>query len=394
MMEELLFDDILYGEAARKEHRRFRRVLETLGVEVLQVGKLLAEVLKEDEARRTLLEPLQDVVAPALVERLQSAPADQLARLMTSGVRRDSHAAMDEMDDLFEIPPVPNLCFQRDPQIVLGHQVIIASMATPARRRESLLASVLFRYHPRLSAVPRLLEPLASGPDHAIHLGPRRPRFEGGDVLVLSPEVIAVGVSQRTNRSGVQSLVRALQSLEGGPRSLILVSLPVHRAYMHLDTVMTPVDHDACLIYPPLIEPDAPGSAQVFEIDLHAKEPVPKPRPSLLGALRLRRIDLEPIPCGGDDPVVQQREQWTDGANALAVSPGIILLYDRNVATAEVLHRAGFSILSAKELLYGRSGFRHDKAQRTCILLPSNEISRARGGPHCLSHPLWRDALP
>ncbi len=392
MMEELLFDDILYGNAARKEHRRFRRVLEMLGVEVVEMLALLAEALRNDEARAWLLEPLRDVIPPALVERLRAVKPAELAALLTSGVRREPPGPGRDTDALFEIPPVPNLCFQRDPQIVVGNRVIIASMATPARWREALLASTVFRFHPSLAAVPRLLEPV-SGSDATLYLGPHRPHFEGGDVLVLSPDVLAVGVSQRTNRTGVQRLTRAFARLDGGPRWLGQVGLPSQRAYMHLDTVITPVDRDACLVFSNLVEPDGPGAAQIFEIDLHAREAAPVARPHLLVALRRRGVDLQPIPCGGQDPMLQQREQWTDGANALAVAPGVILMYDRNVATADELARRGFRVLDAKDLLLGRARVDMDGRERACILLSSNEISRARGGPHCLSHPLVRDPL-
>src|SRR5262245_3120543 len=393
MMEELLFDDILFGEAARKEHRRFRRVLEALGVEVLDAHVLLAHALRREEARHWVLDPLQEALPPALLERLRAASPAELARALTSGVRRELASTGNDADELFEIPPVPNVCFQRDPQVVIGHEVLIAAMATPARRREALLADVVFRFHPDLATVPRLYEPTTSSYDQSLSLGPQRPRFEGGDVLVLSPEVVAVGVSQRTNRTGVQLLVRALARREQGPRWLILVALPALRAYMHLDTVMTPIDRDACLVYPPLVESGGPGAARVFEIDLHAKESQPVAQPDLLAALRRRQLHLEPIPCGGRDPVLQQREQWTDGANALAVAPGVVVLYDRNVATAEELGRHGFAIVGAKELLQGRSPLDVDGGKRACVLVGSNEICRARGGPHCLTHPLLRDPV-
>jgi arginine deiminase len=188
-------------------------------------------------------------------------------------------------------------------------------------------------------------------------------------------------------------LARALAAQEGGPRWLFLVEIPKRRAYMHLDTLITPVDADACLVYPPVMLPGGREQAAVYEIDLRADEPAPTPAGDLLGALRTRGLDLEPIPCGGDDPVRQQREQWTDGANALALAPGVITLYDRNVGTAEELARRGFTVVPAKDLLLGRSEVDLDAAGRVCILVPSHEVSRARGGPHCLSHPLVRDEV-
>jgi arginine deiminase len=215
--------------------------------------------------------------------------------------------------------------------------------------------------------------------------------LEGGDVLVLGPQVIAVGQSQRTDRSAVLALAHALARREGGPRWLFTVELPRRRAYMHLDTVLTPIDRDACLGFPPVLRAQGGEAARVHEMDLHADDPRFTPRDDLLHALRRRGIDLALVPCGGEDPVAQQREQWTDGANALAVAPGVILLYDRNVRTIEALAGRGFRIVLAEDLLLGRDEVDLQAGKRVCILLASHEISRARGGPHCLTHPLLRD---
>ena len=401
MMEELLFDDILFGDAARAEHERFRRVLELLGVEVLEIQTLLQEALESDEAHRWVLDPFRGALSRRLIQRLSDADPATLAELLVHGVRIDDARAgtVDlgrdgtEVDDLFEIPPVPNLCFQRDPQVVIGEHVAIASMATAARWRESLLAATVFRFHPRLASASLVAGPLEQAGEQPVLLGPRRPTFEGGDVLVLSREVIAVGTSERTNRTGIRHLARAFSAIEDGPRWMILFQLPNERAFMHLDTVLTPIDRDTCLAYAPLINRETPPFARAAEIDLRADEFTPRACPDFFGALRSRGIDLKPIPCGGADPVRQQREQWTDGANVLAVAPGVIMMYDRNLATAETLHDEGYRVIGSDDLLLGRTSVDPDGGERVCILLASHEISRARGGPHCLSHPLLRDDL-
>jgi len=381
MMEELLFDDILFGERARDEHRRFKRVLQVLGVETLEASTLLAEALQGDAARSFILEAGLQGISPLLREEMRRAPAEQLVAMLVGGVRPAMAHGGIEVQDLYEIPPLPNWCFQRDPQVVLGEALVSASMAAPARQREALLARALFRFHPDLSRVPVLLEPM----------GTDREYLEGGDVLVLSQDVIAVGQSQRTNRAAIHRLARALARREGAPRWMLAVELPPRRAYMHLDTVLTPIDRDACLGFPPVLRGPGTDAARVFEMDLHAQEPSFDPCRDLLEALARRGLDLELVPCGGEDPVSQQREQWTDGANALAVAPGVILLYDRNVRTAEELARHGFRIVPADDLLLGRTEVDAEGGRRVCILLASHEISRARGGPHCLTHPLLRD---
>lgn len=224
-------------------------------------------------------------------------------------------------------------------------------------------------------------------------LGLHRPRLEGGDVLVLSAEVVAVGLSERTNVQAIEVLIHSLAGREDCPRWLEIVQLPARRAYMHLDTVFTPADRGAALVFPPVMVGSGPEAARLLEVDLHADDPKPVERGAVLPGLAARGIELEPISCGGADPVTRLREQWTDGANTLALAPGVITLYDRNVATADELARHGFRIVAAEDVLLGREEVSLDDETRVCLLLESNEIARARGGPHCLSHPLVRDDL-
>jgi arginine deiminase len=324
---------------------------------------------------------------------MTAAQAPDLADMLVHGVRHDPRGVRIATDDLFEIPPIPNWCFQRDPQIALGEGVIFSAMATATRWREALLSHVIFRFHPRFTAVPVILDPLHVPAGRPLYLGLHRPSFEGGDVLVLSKDVIAVGFSERTNRTGVFRLARALAAREGGPRWMVVVDVPDRRAYMHLDTVFTPVDGDACLVYAPVVLPGSTETADVYEIDLEADEPVPHAAQDFLTTLTGHGLDLRPIACGGDDVLNQQREQWTDGANALALAPGVIVLYDRNRRTGESLALEGFEVVTAEQVLDGSVTIDLDTARRVCVLLPSHEISRARGGPHCLTHALRRDPV-
>jgi len=394
MMEELLFDDILYGERAREEHGMFRRVLQLLGVDVVEAADLLETALEIDEARTWLLEVLLDDLPSGLLEAMRAATAERLARALVRGVRPDEPPQGTDVRDLFDVVPLPNWCFQRDPQVVLGHGVVFCAMASEARHRESMLSRLVFRFHPDLAGTPVLFDPLRTDREQPLFTGVHAPLLEGGDVLVLSADIVAIGQSERTNRTAVQHLARALARVDGGPRWLLAVTLPRRRAYMHLDTLITPIDRDACLVYPPVITDGGREHAETHAFDLRSATPGEAiATPGLLEALRERGIDLEPIPCGGSDPVAQQREQWTDGANALAIAPGVITLYDRNVATADELDRRGFRVVHAEDVLLGRAEIDVDAGERVCILVPSHEISRARGGPHCLTHPLERDDL-
>ncbi|MBD3162818.1 MAG: hypothetical protein GF346_10500 [Candidatus Eisenbacteria bacterium] len=392
MMEDLLFDDILFGEEARQEHRRFRAILETLGVEILEARDLLVETLRLQPARDWLLAALVEDVPRPLRQQILGASAEALAAILIEGIRFDPTVGGIEADDLYEIAPLPNWCFQRDPQVVIRDGVVFSSMATPSRWREALLSGAIFRFHPALTGASVIHDPLQHKEGRPLHLGLARPSFEGGDVMVFSEDLVAIGFSERTNRTGIRHLINSLGARADGPRRVLLVDLPKRRSYMHLDTVVTQIDRSECLAYTPVILPGSSESAVVYEVDLREEDPHPRMRDGgLLDALSAHGIELEPIPCGGDDPVDQQREQWTDGANAFAVAPGIIVLYDRNVATAAALARRGYAIVDSGDLIEGRDPVDPSGPRKVCILIPSHELGRARGGPHCLTQPLVRD---
>ncbi|HHQ48199.1 MAG TPA: hypothetical protein ENK19_04865, partial [Acidobacteria bacterium] len=208
MMEELLFDDILFGERVREEHRRFRRLMQLLGIEVLGARDLLAETLKLEAAREWLFEIVLPELPPVIRGRLRTADPSNLVATLVEGARSEEAGGI-AVEDLYALPPIPNWCFQRDPQVVLGDGAVMAAMATPARWREAILSRVIFRFYPRLSGAT-LLDPLMPERERPLFLGLHRPRLEGGDVLVLSPEVVAVGISERTNTVAVECLTRSL----------------------------------------------------------------------------------------------------------------------------------------------------------------------------------------
>ncbi len=396
-MEQLLFDDILDGDEARFEHDLFVQVLEKAGVEALPAQRLLGEVLEMEKPRRRLLDELhQDYgVTRDTMSRLEELVPEELAAALIEGLlpATEEDGGPGARPPFFDLQPLPNYFFQRDPQVVLGNRVVISSMATDAREREPLLARMLFDYHPALQQYAALFEievPPSGAPHHNPHYA--YPTLEGGDVVVVSREIVCIGLSERTNRRGVEVLAEYLRLEETPFRHLILVELPRKRSYMHLDTVFTIIDRGTCLAYLPVVTPGGPESAHVYYVDLYARELTFAVRSSLLGTLAGLGVELDVVPCGGAEEVVdQQREQWTDGANAFAVAPGVILLYRRNRKTVAELGRRGWRVLTQEDVLSGSEPLLDGRP--AVVTLLSNELSRARGGARCMTMPVERDEL-
>ena len=287
---------------------------------------------------------------------------------------------------LFALDPLPNYFFQRDPQVVLGDRVLVSAMATAARRREPLLARAIFTFHPELAAGGRLID--VEVPEHDASYPFRN--LEGGDLLVPSPEVVLLGISERTNRWGVEYLAEYLRREQTAFRRLIVVELPHRRSYMHLDTVFTVIDRGLCLGYRPVVEPGTQESAHVYQVDLEARQLSFSVRRSLRRALAEAGLEVELVPCGGGADVLdQEREQWTDGANAFAIAPGVIVLYRRNRRTCEELAARGWRIVGEEEVEDGSEPVLG--CGPTVVTLEGNELSRARGGPRCMTMPLERE---
>ena len=392
MMAQLLFDDILYGQVAREEHRRFQQLIRFIADDVLDLQDLLEEVFEDEDVKERIVRDLgkRNRLGRKLTRTLLETPAAALAEVLISGIASDTEAGELPQFDLY---PIPNLFFMRDPQIVLGDRVVVSSMATQARRRESLLSKYVFENHPHFRSEDRFwVDFMATEPERPM---PRNmPTIEGGDVLVPRRDLILVGITERTNKAGVEALLTSLRVANAGVTTAIIVDIPRQRSFMHLDTIFTFINRHECLIYPPVILPSGSQAAKVTMVDLTKKRGLDyTEQKSLLGALKKKNFELEPIYCGGRSAVDQQREQWTDGANAFALAPGIILLYERNVRTAEALAKAGYHIVYEDDLLLGRTELETWTDKKYALQIAGNELSRARGGPRCMTMPLEREEL-
>jgi len=398
MMEKLLFDDILHGDQARQEHGLFRQVVARVADEVLDVQDLFVEALHNEGVKLGFIEDLRRLVGlpDDSCNLLRDMTAAGVARSVIGGVPWDdmpSHTRWEQEFD-YRVRPIPNLLFMRDPASVIGDGYSVNSMATWAREREPLILSYVFRHHPRLchhTEQDRWFDqvtPLIKGEIKA------PVSLEGGDILVLSRKVLVVGCSERTQADAIHLLAESLRAHRAGDEGsfdhLLMVLMPKKRSAMHLDTIFTRTSEDECLVFPPYFLEQSRELLNVTSIDLRHPELRMSTAPSLLRALRAVGIDLKPIFCGGSDYIMQQREQWTDGANAFCLAPGVITSYGRNIATAEALDQAGYQVLTAREVL-DDPGFNLLDGKKYLVQIQAGELSRARGGPRCMTMPLSRD---
>ncbi len=387
LMHQLLFDDILFGKEAREEHRVFSAVLKRVVDRVVDVQDLLAETVRDVIARAHFLDRFCRLhkLGPRDREALEELDSEQLAERAVAGWYEETDGGAGYR---FRTPPVPNLLFMRDPAAVIGEGVSINHMATNARRPEPFIMETIFRFHPefKVGDFDKIWFDMIPGyiQDHpnTNHC------LEGGDILVLSKDILAVGVSIRSTQSAVTLLAERLrQSREF--KTLFAVLMPQERAVMHLDTIFTQIDEENCLVFPPFFKPHQEHALAVVRMDLTGDAVRVTLKDSFLEALAAEGHKLNPILCGGSNRMNQEREQWTDGANAFCLAPGVIMGYDRNVKTAEELARCGYQLVTGQEIIDRDIDLMDGK--RYFIMIKANELSRARGGPRCMTMPLRRD---
>lgn len=396
LMHDHLFDDILYGRRARQEHDRFRAVLAAVADEVLDIQDLFTGALGDGEVRHRFVDELARLerLEEEIAAHLRTLGPEELSRAVIEGLLhpREHFARHPAADIVYRFPPTPNLLFMRDPGAVVNNGFIVSSMATRSRQREPLLARTTFLHNPRLGiGDERIWFDELGDPTFADR--PHLATLEGGDVLVLRSDLLVVGCSERTSQVAVEILVEWLRR-GSGVETVLLVLMPRRRSAMHLDTVFTQISPHEALVYPPMFIPSLLELLPVVKKDLRGPWIRTEFKHSLLDALRDEGLDLEPIFCGGHgDRIAQMREQWTDGANAFCLAPGVICLYERNERTLEELNRHGYDVVSDEEVISGTTTLALDGSRKIVVSIASNELSRARGGPRCMTMPLEREPL-
>ena len=366
--DQLLFDSIPWVDRAQEEHDAFAEVLRGRGVEVLLLADALRTALEDNRAHAAGVHAAVDDrrlggdLADSLRSHLSGVGAAGLAEVLMAGMTFEELPSADGASLVrmmnhphdFAVDPLPNLLFTRDSSAWIADRVAISSLTMPARRRETAVLDLIYAYHPRFRHADRA---------YGAHSAP----IEGGDVMLLAPGVLAIGVGERTTAAGAESLARSVFA-DGIAHTVLAVPIEQSRATMHLDTVCTMVDADAVVMYPLArdsltaftLRPTGDGGVKVAG-----------PAPFLVAAAEAMGIDRLRVIDTGLDPVTAEREQWDDGNNTLALAPGVVVGYERNVETNERLEAAGIEVLP----------------------ITGSELGSGRGGPRCMSCPIRRDPI-
>ncbi len=384
----VLFDDLVHVPQAREEHALMREVLGTVArVDLLE--DLVTEALEDPEARAAVLD---GVAQHHHVRERQAAQLEALdARALTQSLIVGTLGGAVDGPVLF--PPLPNLIFTRDLAAVTGELVVVGSARKAARQRESVLTWALVDHHPHFAGAA-----VSETSRRVARFGRSAPlTVEGGDVLVVSSSLALIGASERTSWSMILRLAGDL--FDHGFTRVLVVELPKQRSAMHLDTVFTLVGWQAAVAYAPLLEAGADDEAHIIRLRRQGGDTVVEPTEGhLLDELALEGYPLSLVRCGNGHRVHAAREQWTDGANYVALGPNVVMGYARNVHTAEAMAAHDFSVVSPRGYLdllerdfQGDVDALFQSGRRLAIHLQGSELSRGRGGPRCLTLPLRRD---
>lgn len=370
-LKSLLFDDIPWLDKAREEHDAFAQIFKDAGVEVLYLVDLVQEALDIDESIKIQFinqfidesNVTSETMKAIIFQYLMSIHSTkEMVEIAMAGIRKidipdfSKRTLSDYIRDYpFVTDPMPNLYFTRDPFAIIGNGVSLSKMHSQTRSRETIFGEYIFKYHPEYKNIDLYYD------------RNQNTSLEGGDILVLSDTILAVGVSERTHPTAIEKLAKNIfYQYDTKFETILAFDIPKKRAFMHLDTVFTQVDKDKFLVHN-----DLQNTVHAYIVTKTKNHKLRvKPMEDKLDVILSKYLKekVQLIPCGGNDSVAGDREQWNDGANTIVIRPGEVVVYERNHITNDLLESLGVKIHT----------------------MPSSELSRGRGGPRCMSMPFVR----
>ena len=383
--EQVLYNDILPLPVIAEDHRELEQILKMV-TNVFEVKDLLIDVLKNNAVK----EEFVDTICTQLPhmhrrkEELLVLSAKKLADGVIIGIK-EKKDSLDRFlsDNIFALPPLPNLYFMRDSAIVVGDKVITGSMANRVRIIEAIIMKFIYKYHRNFKSEGFIFDGTETKIDEDVTI-------EGGDLLVLKDNILAIGVSERTNTTSIDIITEHLKKMISETTYGFAVVLPKERATIHLDMIFTMVDKNRCVVHKPYvlgrnILPVVkitlnPGGKKTYEYVT-----------DLVSGLKSVGLDLEPIICGGNESLYQEREQWLSGTNFFAFEPGTFIGYDCNTRTLEEISKAGYEIKSAREILDGKSKI--EDYDKLVVGIFGAELARGGGGVRCMTMPAKRQPV-
>ncbi len=380
--ERALYSDILNLSIAQKEYDQLHGVLSKTS-RVYEVSDLLTKVLENDILKEQLIQKIGEMEqVPGYIDYLMKLSPRNLSKILIEGLPININTFTDYLrEEYYALKPLYNFYFTRDASVVIGNNAMVCKMANSVRMRESLIMNAIFKsglfFDSNLFNIYDISDNNPSV------------KVEGGDILVIRDDILLIGNGSRTSSQGIDLIVEEFCKTGSGKKHVIVQQLPESpESFIHLDMVFTMLDTNTAMVYKPLIMNSSPYQTVYMQIE-DGKVVKISSSGGILNSLRKLGVDLEPVVCGGKaDEWDQEREQWHSGANFLAIAPGKVISYARNIHTLEELSKNGFEIVTAQDVINEK--YNLDTLSKCVITIEGSELPRGGGGPRCMTMPLRR----